>query len=53
MSPRYTIFRDETIDLIAAQRPTDLRQLGSIWGVGPSILQQHGSAIITIVRGEG
>ena len=51
--PPYTIFRDETIDLIAAQRPTDLRQLGNIRGVGQSTLQQHGSAIITIVRGEG
>ena len=51
--PAYTIFNNETIDLIATQQPTDLRQLGNIRGVGPSILQQHGSAIITIVRGEG
>ena len=50
--PAYTIFTNETIDLIATQQPTDLRQLGNIRGVGPSILQQHGSAIITIVRGE-
>ena len=50
--PAYTIFTNETIDLIATQQPTDLWQLGNIRGVGPSILQQHGSAIITIVRGE-
>ena len=39
--------------MIAAQRPADLRQLGNIRGVGPSTLQQHGDAIIKIVRGEG
>ena len=49
--PAYTIFKDETIDLIATQRPTDLRQLGNIRGVGQSTLQQHGDIIIKIVRG--
>ena len=49
--PPYTIFKDETIDLIAAQRPIDLQQLGNIRGVGQSTLQQHGDAIIRIVRG--
>ena len=51
MSPAYTFFKDETIDLIATQQSTDLRQLGNIRGVGPSILQQHGEIIIKIVRG--
>ena len=49
--PAYTIFKDETIDLIATQRPTDLRQLGNIRRVGQSTLQQHGDIIIKIVRG--
>ena len=49
--PPYTIFKDETIDLIAAQRPTDLQQLGNIRGVGQTTLQQHGDAIIRIVLG--
>ena len=49
--PAYTIFKDETIDLIATQRPTDLGQLGNIRGVGQSTLQQHGDIIIKIVRG--
>ena len=49
--PPYTIFKDETIDLIAAQRPTDLQQLGNIRGVGQATLQQHGDAIIRIVLG--
>ena len=50
--PAYAIFSNETIELIAAQRPADLRQLGNISGVGPATLQQHGDAIIKIVRGE-
>ena len=49
--PAYTILTDETIDLIAAQRPTDLRQLGNIRGVGQSTLQRHGGIIIKTVRG--
>ena len=49
--PAYTILKDETINLIAAQRPADLHQLGVIKGIGPSIIDQHGAAIITIVRG--
>ena len=51
--PAYAIFNNDTIDLIAAQRPTDLGQLGNIRGIGPSTLRQHGDAIIKIVRGEG
>ena len=49
--PAYTILKDETINLIATQQPADLRQLGNIRGVGPSTIEQHGAAIITIVRG--
>ena len=51
--PAYTVFNNETIELIAAQQPADLRQLGNIKGIGPSTLQQHGDAIIRIVRGVG
>ena len=51
--PAFTIFNDEAIELIATLRPTDLRQLGNIRGIGPSTLQHHGDAIIKIVLGEG
>ena len=51
--PAYAIFNNDTIDLIAVQRPTDLGQLSNIRGIGPSTLRQHGDAIIKIVRGEG
>ena len=49
--PAYTILKDETISLIATQQPADLHQLGNIKGVGPSTIDQHGAAIITIVSG--
>ena len=48
--PAYTIFSNETIDLIAAHQPTDLRQLGGISGVGRATLSYHGGAILKIVR---
>ena len=49
--PAYTILKDETISLIATQQPADLHQLGVIKGIGPSTIDQHGAAIIKIVRG--
>ena len=50
--PAYTIFNNDTIELIAAKRPINLRQLGNIRGVGPGTLAVHGAAIIKIIRGE-
>ena len=50
--PAYAIFKDETIDLIAISQPANPRQLGNIRGVGPSTIEQHGSAIIEIIRGQ-
>ena len=49
--PHYTILKDDTIGLIAEHQPTDLGRLSGIRGVGPSTLEQHGAAIIEIVRG--
>ena len=49
--PSYMILKDDTIGLIAEHQPTDLGRLGGIRGVGPSTLEQHGEAIIEIVRG--
>lgn len=51
--PAYIVLKDETISLIATQQPTDLHQLGNIKGVGPSTIEKHGAAIITVVRGTG
>ena len=49
--PAYTIFNDETLDLIASQRPSSLRELESIKGIGPSTMEEHGTAILKIVKG--
>lgn len=49
--PAYTIFTNETLNLIASQRPSSLRELESIKGVGPSTLEEHGTAILKIVKG--
>ena len=48
--PAYTILKDETINLIATQQPTDLRQLGDIKGVGPSTVSLFG--LVSVQRPE-
>ena len=49
--PAFTIFSDETIDLIAQSRPTSLDELQSVKGIGSTTLRQHGAAILKIVSG--
>ena len=48
--PAFTIFTDETIDSIAAQKPRSERELESIKGIGPKKLREHGTAILEIVN---
>ena len=47
----FTIFSDATIALIAERKPANTAELQSIKGVGPTILRQHGEAILKIVAG--
>ena len=49
--PAFTIFSDATIALIAERKPANTAELQSIKGVGPTILRQHGEAILKIVAG--
>ena len=49
--PAYAILWNKTVDLIARHQPADLRQLASVSGVGRSTLEEHGAAILAIVRG--
>ena len=49
--PPYFIFTNEVISLIGERCPADLGQLRGIPGVGRATVEQHGDAIITIVRG--
>ena len=49
--PPYRILTNEVISLICEQCPADLRQLRYISGVGRATVEQHGDAIVAIVRG--
>ncbi len=49
--PAFTIFSDATIALIAEWKPANSSELQSIKGVGPTILRQHGEAILGMVAG--
>ena len=49
--PPYFILTNEVISLIGAECPTDLRRIRRIPGIGRATLEQHGDAIIAIVRG--
>jgi DNA helicase-2/ATP-dependent DNA helicase PcrA len=50
--PSFFVLTEKVISLIAEQRPTDLRQLRDIPGVGQATVEQHGNTIIAIVRGQ-
>ena len=50
--PVFTIYSDETIALIVKERPTNTAELRSIKGIGPTILRQHGAAILKILAGQ-
>jgi hypothetical protein len=49
--PPYRILTDKVISLIGERCPADLRQLRNIPGIGDVTVEQHGDAIIAIVRG--
>lgn len=51
--PAYVIFHDATLRNIAQQRPTDLRALARVGGVGGSKLDRYGPALIDVVREAG
>ncbi|MGO1511241.1 MAG: ATP-dependent DNA helicase UvrD2 [Actinomycetales bacterium] len=50
--PAYTVLPDATLQQIAIHRPTDLRQLGLIKGVGATKLDRFGGQVLAVVRGE-
>ena len=45
------VLSDAVISRIAEQRPANLHQLREISGIGPATVEQHGDAIIAIVKG--
>ncbi|GAA4841823.1 ATP-dependent DNA helicase UvrD2 [Saccharopolyspora rosea] len=50
--PAYVVFTDATLTAIAEQRPTDVRSLVGISGVGASKLEKFGSDVLALVQGE-
>ena len=50
--PAYVILHDATLREIARNRPRDTDELGSITGVGVKKLENYGSVLLAIVRGE-
>lgn len=48
--PPYVIFHDATLHQMAQQRPSTLRQMRSIAGVGESKLERYGEAFLEVLR---
>ncbi len=49
--PPYVIFHDAVLREMASARPTSLRALGEIGGVGAKKLDAYGGAFLAVVRG--
>jgi DNA helicase-2/ATP-dependent DNA helicase PcrA len=47
--PAYMVFSDATLDEIAAAKPSSLKQLGRVKGIGPKKLSDYGETIIELV----
>jgi ATP-dependent DNA helicase RecQ len=51
--PAYVILHDSALAEIARRRPSDLRLLADIAGIGAKKLERYGPALVDIVRGAG
>ena len=49
--PAYVIFHDRTLAEIAAARPADMDDLGTISGIGAKKLERYGAALLELVQG--
>jgi ATP-dependent DNA helicase RecQ len=47
--PAYVVFHDRTLIELAARRPSDLRELEALSGIGPSKLDRYGEALLQIL----
>jgi ATP-dependent DNA helicase RecQ len=43
------VFHDRTLIELAARRPSDLRELEALSGIGPSKLDRYGEALLQIL----
>lgn len=48
--PAYVIFRDRTLEEIAAHRPQTEEQLLALYGVGPTKLDEYGEELLELVQ---
>ena len=51
--PPYVIFHDSTLREIAAQKPSSLRELGQVQGVGAVKLERYGEAMLEVLSTNG
>jgi DNA helicase-2/ATP-dependent DNA helicase PcrA len=47
--PPYVVFHNTTLAEIASRRPRDLRELGSVPGVGPAKLAAYGADVLAVL----
>ncbi|MFL5967815.1 MAG: ATP-dependent helicase [Gaiellaceae bacterium] len=47
--PAYVVFHNSTLAEIAARRPRDLAELGTVPGVGPAKLARYGSDLLAVL----
>jgi DNA helicase-2/ATP-dependent DNA helicase PcrA len=47
--PAYVVFTDATLELIAEQKPTSIKALAKVNGVGPNKIERYGEAVLALV----
>ncbi|MCP3912727.1 MAG: ATP-dependent DNA helicase UvrD2, partial [Actinomycetia bacterium] len=47
--PAYVFFNDRTLDELVDQRPTTLKELGRIHGIGPRKLEDWGDELLSVI----
>jgi DNA helicase-2/ATP-dependent DNA helicase PcrA len=48
--PAYVVFHNATLAEIAARKPSSLRDLGTVPGVGPTKLERYGDEVLSVLQ---
>ncbi|MEX0761065.1 MAG: RecQ family ATP-dependent DNA helicase [Dehalococcoidia bacterium] len=48
--PAFTIFSNRTLRELVARRPSDIRQLSGVWGLGSAKVKKFGRDILAVIR---
>jgi ATP-dependent DNA helicase RecQ len=51
--PPYVVFHDRTLIEIAARKPSNLAELGTVAGVGQAKLDRYGQAVLAVIQADG